>query len=126
MDPQYFSKSRILIFAGRFFKAIRIFSRDVPFFIIVTILFNFVLQMYSLKEIFRQPLLNSFQEYFWHVASSGLATGPHLDFRIYKSGVAVDPLKMISPPGTPVSQKNLALFTKQILPEKVNVEALKI
>jgi len=61
-----------------------------------------------------------------YVGSSGLATGPHLDFRIYKSGVAVDPLKMISPPGTPVSQKNLALFTKQILPEKVKLDALKI
>ena len=61
-----------------------------------------------------------------YVGSSGLATGPHLDFRIYRGGVAVDPLKMISPPGTPVSKKNLTQFIKLILPEKAKMDALKI
>ena len=46
MDPQYFFKSGLLIFTCRFFKAIRIFSRDVPFFIVVTIFLIFDLQIY--------------------------------------------------------------------------------
>jgi murein DD-endopeptidase MepM/ murein hydrolase activator NlpD len=61
-----------------------------------------------------------------YVGSSGLATGPHLDFRIYKSGTAVDPLKMISPPEVPISQGNLAHFKTQIIPEKAKLDALKI
>jgi murein DD-endopeptidase MepM/ murein hydrolase activator NlpD len=40
-----------------------------------------------------------------YVGSSGLATGPHLDFRIYKNGQAIDPLKVESPPAYPVAQK---------------------
>jgi len=39
------------------------------------------------------------------VGSSGLATGPHLDFRIYRNGLAIDPLKMESPPAYPVSNQ---------------------
>ena len=39
IDPQYFFKSGPLVFTSRFFKARRIFSREVPFFIIVTIFF---------------------------------------------------------------------------------------
>jgi len=61
-----------------------------------------------------------------YVGTSGLATGPHLDFRVYRSGVAIDPLKLISPPGTSVSKNNLPLFTKQILTEKAKLDALKI
>lgn len=45
-----------------------------------------------------------------YVGSSGLATGPHLDFRVYKNNMAIDPLKLESPPALPVEKKYRASF----------------
>ena len=45
-----------------------------------------------------------------YVGSTGTSTGPHLDYRIWKNGVNIDPLKVPQEPAEPIAEQNKAAF----------------
>ncbi len=51
-------------------------------------------------------------EVIGYVGATGLASGPHLDFRVYMGGSPVDPLTIKSPPAEPVKPQHLPRFNQ--------------
>lgn len=49
-------------------------------------------------------------EVIGYVGATGLATGPHLDFRMYRDGKPVDPLRVEMPPAEPIDNDEIIEF----------------
>ena len=49
-----------------------------------------------------------------YVGMTGTATGPHLDYRVFKNGTAIDPLRMDLPAVDPIKEEDMPKYLKAV------------